>query len=744
VVIVWTLSWFVPLKAAVVAHYEECTGQSEDWSLPAISAAGQTPKMLTDLTSADLAGVDVLFVTNCSIFTHFAEFKSRLPEINAAIENGMVFVIHDREVDLAATILPGLGSQISFVWNPSTDTQVQDDTTLVTHGPGGAVTNTNLDGGHAASHGYADTASFPAGVTSILSQTEPERSILLSYPYGRGYVVYSTIPLDYFLRFTPYCSKFLEPVRSACLGTAYNYAPNIIAYSAHLIQRAPEARVTADVSLNEGQSIPLDGSASSDPQNSALSYAWTQLSPAQPDNLLDNPALAQPLFSAPYVSSNQVFSYQLVVTNALGLSSAPVYMNVTVKNSNQPPVADAGDDLAIKAGAIARLDASHSYDPDNDPTLTYRWTQVEGPDVALSDATAVKPDFTVPAAVGQTLAFELVVNDGKESSSADVVRLTILDNTPPTAVAGEDMVKDEASYVVLSGINSYDSDGDGIDFEWQQVSGPSVSLERSLSATPTFRAPTVSAGGVDLVFELTVTDNDPLNPKSSTDQMVVHVRNINDPPRCDLAQPSRQMLWPPTHKMVTVDIAGIVDEDSVYNQVSLKITGITQDEPVDARGDGHTSPDGIIQKIAPENVALLRAERYSKGNGRVYQVSFEASDGLESCTGNVKVGVPVSRHEYHKAHERLKSWEDRHDIEKGRTQHHYDHRQQWTPVDDGQFFDSTVTTSAGHRHEHEDKSERKVKAHSNEHNSSGQTRRPDSQPAHEKKARDRVGARAED
>ena len=230
VVIVWTLGWLLPAHAAVVAHYEECTGQSEDWSLPAIAAAGQTPKMLTDLTSADLAGVDVLFVTNCSIFTHFDEFKNRLPDIYAAIQNGMVFVIHDREVDLAATILPGLGKQISFVWNPSTDTQVRDDTTLVTHGPAGTVTDTNLDGGHAASHGYADTTTFPVGVSNILSQTEPNHSILLSYPYGRGYVVYSSIPLDYFLRFVPYCSKFVEPVRSACLGTAYVYAPNVIAY----------------------------------------------------------------------------------------------------------------------------------------------------------------------------------------------------------------------------------------------------------------------------------------------------------------------------------------------------------------------------------------------------------------------------------------------------------------------------------------------------------------------------------
>jgi hypothetical protein len=41
--------------------------------------------------------------------------------------------------------------------------------------------------------------------------------------------------------------------------------------------------------------------------------------------------------------------------------------------------------------------------------------------------------------------------------------------------------------------------------------------------------------------------------------------------------------------------------------------------------------------------ALLRAERSGTGNGRVYEVSFEATDGRGgSCTGSVLVGVPKS------------------------------------------------------------------------------------------------------
>ena len=707
--ILWLSVCFSPAGAAVVGHYEACNEEGLPWSFPAIEAAGHTPKLLTDLTRADLADIDILFLTSCSVTIHFAELKSRVPDIRSAIEDGLILVMHDRKVLEAGNILPGLGSQLRFVWNPSIDTQVRDDSTLVTNGPGGRILNTSLDGSYAASHGYVDTNSFPPGVSSILSQTAVNQSVLLTYAHGLGRVVYSTIPIDFFLRFIPYCSRYQEPIKTACMNFANIYAPNVIAYSAELAQRAPVAKVLGDVTINEGQSVTLDGSSSTDPKNSSLSYKWTQVSPALPSNLLNSSSDAKPQFYAPYLSANQVFTYQLVVTNTRDLSSEPVYLNVTVKNSNTPPVADAGDDLVLKAGAMASLDGSQSYDSDNDPKLTYKWTQVEGPNVSLSDSAAVSPGFIVPAAVGQILGFELQVNDGQETSTNDLVRLTILDNTPPIADAGIDIVKDEASIVVLSGSKSRDSDGDEIEYEWQQVSGATVTLERSLSISPTFKAPIVSTGGLDLIFELTVTDTDKLNPKVAVDQVFVHVRNSNDPPSCDLAQPSREMLWPPNHKMEAISINGITDEDSLYNQVSLSITGITQDEPVDGKGDGHTSPDGAIQLSVPSNAALIRAERTSKGNGRVYQINFEASDGLESCTGSVNVGVPKSRKHHKKHYKHLKSEGKKYDKEHGHSRHH--HKAQWVPVDDGQLYDATEQViKKKHRQEDQHELSHKLKA----------------------------------
>jgi hypothetical protein len=85
-------------------------------------------------------------------------------------------------------------------------------------------------------------------------------------------------------------------------------------------------------------------------------------------------------------------------------------------------------------------------------------------------------------------------------------------------------------------------------------------------------------------------------------------------------------------------VKGVTDPDG--NAVTITITGVTQDEPVNGKGDGNTSPDAVIQ----DGAASVRAERSGTGNGRVYHISFTADDGKgDSCTGVVRVGVPHSQ-----------------------------------------------------------------------------------------------------
>jgi len=85
---------------------------------------------------------------------------------------------------------------------------------------------------------------------------------------------------------------------------------------------------------------------------------------------------------------------------------------------NKQPTANAGPDQNVTSGDVVQLDGSASSDPDKDE-LAYKWMQIAGPSVTLSDDTAVKPVFTAPAVEQETvLTFQLIVNDGSSKKSA--------------------------------------------------------------------------------------------------------------------------------------------------------------------------------------------------------------------------------------------------------------------------------------------------------------------------------------
>jgi hypothetical protein len=394
----------------------------------------------------------------------------------------------------------------------------------------------------------------------------------------------------------------------------------------------PTADAGGDQVVNEGALVSLVGSGI-DSDNDPLTYSWTQVGGPSVD--LNDATTANPSFNAPSVTAGgATLTFQLIVSDGQSFS-APDTVDVTVKNVNKPPIADAGNVCNVREGGTVNLDGSYSYDPDGE-TLAFEWVQTAGPAVVLSGADTAKPFFSAPE-VGQdgvTLTFALTVSDGIDSANASINVIVENVNHPPTANSGDDQTKIEGSEVTLNGSGT-DSDSDPLSFQWTQVSGPTVSLSGSSTANPTFTAPAVEAGGATLVFSLVV--NDGLE-NSSPSEVTVTIQNVNDPPAANLARANPNHLWPPNHNLVPVEILGVTDPDN--DNVTITISGVIQDEPVNGLGDGDTSPDAVIQG----NKVLLRAERDGNGNGRVYQISFTAEDDSGgTCTGTVYVGVPHDR-----------------------------------------------------------------------------------------------------
>jgi len=106
-------------------------------------------------------------------------------------------------------------------------------------------------------------------------------------------------------------------------------------------------------------------------------------------------------------------------------------------------------------------------------------------------------------------------------------------------------------------------------------------------------------------------------------------------------------LWPPNHKYETFTVSDFVTSasdlcDPSISLSSVKIAMVTSDEANNSGGDGNTNNDIVI--AADCKSVQLRSERSGNGNGRVYTITFKATDASGNVgTATAKVTVPKSQ-----------------------------------------------------------------------------------------------------
>ena len=223
-----------------VGYYDMAAGVGIPKQVPPIVAAGFTPVQLSDVTAADLAGLHILFVQNPSTMGYAGEYRaSALGAIQDAVNAGLVLIIHDRSLNASAS--PTMGTRFILprnAPNPNagfpvvSNTRTNDLTIsdppppLFIDGPGGTITNDSLDDGMFSNMGFVmlSTLMIP-GKQGLLHTGSVNNAVTFSYPLGDGFVIYSSIPLDMFLKDMGMASP---AVRDAFKNT---YAPNVLAHA---------------------------------------------------------------------------------------------------------------------------------------------------------------------------------------------------------------------------------------------------------------------------------------------------------------------------------------------------------------------------------------------------------------------------------------------------------------------------------------------------------------------------------
>ncbi|PVD53388.1 hypothetical protein DC498_05820 [Terrimonas sp.] len=332
-------------------------------------------------------------------------------------------------------------------------------------------------------------------------------------------------------------------------------------------------------------SITLDGSKSTAPSGSIISYEWKKLSGG-------NAVIADAGSAGTAVSelADGVYTFELKVTDNNGLS-ATATVTVTVKAVPVPPMADAGNNITITLPANSvTLDGSGSTAPSGS-IASYSWRKVSGPsDAVIADA--AKAGTIVSGLAEGIYEFELKVTDSNGLSATATVTVVVkAAPLPPIADAGSDAtITLPASSITLDGSKSTAPSGNIVKYEWSKISGsPDAVIEDASNMGTTVSGLTEGV----YIFELKVTDN---NGNLSTSTIAVTVKPEPLPPVANAG--ADQTITLPLNTIKLDGSGSTAPSGSIDSYAWTKISGPAQgiiSDPTNVSTDIVNLVEGIYQ-----------------------------------------------------------------------------------------------------------------------------------------------------
>ncbi|ELZ65080.1 peptidase, m36 (fungalysin) family protein [Haloferax prahovense DSM 18310] len=288
----------------------------------------------------------------------------------------------------------------------------------------------------------------------------------------------------------------------------------------------PTAELAATpTEIDEGQSVTLDASGSSDPDGTSLSYAWEVVSAPTSDAPTPSGANGDVTLTTP-----GEYTYEVTVTDRGGKSDTAT-VTVSVADVNPAPTASlTASSSTIDEGQSVTLDASDSSDPEGEQ-LAYSWRVLSAPAGDAPTPSGASGSVTLATPGEYTYEVTVTDRDGDGKSDTDTVTVTVADvnPTPTASLTASPSAIDEGQSITLDASDSSDPEGEALTYSWEVVSAP-------VDNAPT---PSGSGGDVTLTtpgeytYEVTVTDRGG-DGKSDTATVTVNVGDVNEAPTAEV------------------------------------------------------------------------------------------------------------------------------------------------------------------------------------------------------------------
>lgn len=297
---------------------------------------------------------------------------------------------------------------------------------------------------------------------------------------------------------------------------------------------------------------------------------------------------------------------------------------------NRPPTAP-DLDVETEEGTVVEITLV-AGDPDGD---TLAFEIVEAPaHGTLTPLAGDRVTYTPSAGYVGPDEFTFRAIDPDGASDVGTARIIVKDRPIPNRAPDASDLQVTTTTDTSVDVELVATDPDGDPLVYEVVVPPTNGSLAVLDGRQLVYTPAPGYAGTDS-FRYRVTDSRGASDSATVSITVTAIVPSLD---CSGAVASRHVLWPPNHKLHAIEILGV---GSAEDPAVITITGITQDEPVEARGDGRDAPDA---RGVGGRVADVRAERSGGGDGRVYRIEFSATQASGAgCHGKVEVRVPHSR-----------------------------------------------------------------------------------------------------
>ncbi len=343
-----------------------------------------------------------------------------------------------------------------------------------------------------------------------------------------------------------------------------------------------------------GKEVKLNGAFKyAGKSEGALKFLWEQVD--GPFVTLSDNTISEPYFVPPIPGE---YTFKLIVKDDKNISR-PDTVTIKIlpeKTSKTPLFVYAGGTQTVFEKTPITLKGSYhtNLKQVRDENVKFFWEQISGKKVEMPSKT-LRTIGLKDLAPGE-YKFKLVVNDGFNTAE-DVTTIIVkpklkTTNKPPIANAGKTKFGKVKEKVLIDGKNSFDPDGDKLNYKWKQVLGPSIDKLFDSNKAEAYFIPTFPGY---YKFELEINDGQ----VSAIDSVAVNVLNGADKEKEFKLVKSYEKIKTASNIVVNSGFAYFVNE-----LLNLQILNVSEPKSIEELGSADLQFD-LNKKDIAEKVLFV-------------------------------------------------------------------------------------------------------------------------------------------